>query len=137
MDDLTPGIWNASVVITDSLSGDQKLIEFTTAVMSGNCSIQPVVQEVINDCDADSTGMIQVTSNGQAPYFYAWSDGQSTNPAVDLVAGTYTVTVTDSQGCTGEVSQVIGSETGLDKVCRILKRQPNVGQPMGQCEVSL
>ena len=37
---------------------------------------------------------------GQTPYTYLWSDGQTTQTAVDLAAGAYTVTVTDANGCT-------------------------------------
>ncbi len=43
-------------------------------------------------------------TGGATPYTYVWSDGQTTETAVDLVTGTYTVTVTEANGCTGEAS---------------------------------
>lgn len=41
-----------------------------------------------------------LASNGLPPYDYLWSTGDSTATAANLQAGTYTVTVTDSGGCT-------------------------------------
>jgi hypothetical protein len=41
-----------------------------------------------------------IASGGSAPYGYDWNDGQTTSTAAGLIAGTYTVTVTDSAGCT-------------------------------------
>ena len=38
-------------------------------------------------------------SGGIAPYAYQWSDGQTTATATNLLAGTYSVTVTDANGC--------------------------------------
>ncbi len=58
-------------------------------------------------CNGDNTGSIATTvTGGTAPYTYLWSDGQTTDTAMNLVAGTYTVTVTDDNGC-----QIIDSVT--------------------------
>ncbi|MEW6469046.1 MAG: gliding motility-associated C-terminal domain-containing protein [Bacteroidota bacterium] len=39
-------------------------------------------------------------SGGAAPYSYSWNNGQTGQTASNLIAGTYTVTVTDVNGCT-------------------------------------
>ena len=44
-------------------------------------------------------------SGGSSPYTYNWSNGQTTQTATGLVAGSYTVTITDATGCTN--TQVI------------------------------
>ncbi len=49
--------------------------------------------------NADGTATITV-SGGVAPYSYAWSNGGTTNSISNLASGTYTVTVTDDNGCT-------------------------------------
>jgi len=50
----------------------------------------------IEVCD----GIATVTpSGGTPPYSYLWSDGQSTNPAINLCEGTYTVTISDQNNC--------------------------------------
>ncbi len=46
-----------------------------------------------------------VTDNAGA-VTYLWSNGQTTNPATGLVAGTYSVTVTDATGCTATSANV-------------------------------
>lgn len=59
-------------------------------------------------CGADNNGT--VTANvtfGTAPFTYAWSNGASTQTLTGLAAGTYTVTVTSSEGCTGSASKTI------------------------------
>jgi gliding motility-associated-like protein len=49
--------------------------------------------------NADGTATI-TASGGTPSYTYLWSDGQTTATAIGLVAGSYTVTVTDANGCT-------------------------------------
>jgi gliding motility-associated-like protein len=53
-------------------------------------------------CYSGSTGSATVTaSGGTLPYTYNWSPaGGSSNVALNLIAGVYYVTVTDSKGCT-------------------------------------
>jgi len=46
----------------------------------------------------DGTGSVLV-SGGTAPYAYLWSNGATTANITGLAAGTYTVTVTDFNGC--------------------------------------
>ena len=56
-------------------------------------------------CNGDCNGTISVVvTGGVAPYSYAWSDGQQTAQATDLCAGSYTLTVTDANGCTSEAT---------------------------------
>lgn len=50
-------------------------------------------------CFGDNNGIASVqSSNGILPYSYLWSDGQTSQTATGLSAGTYTVTVTESAG---------------------------------------
>ena len=52
-------------------------------------------------CNGDSNGSIEVIPIGGAlPYTYSWSDSSSLiNIATGLIAGTYTVIVSDANGC--------------------------------------
>ncbi|MEO8150644.1 MAG: T9SS type A sorting domain-containing protein [Bacteroidia bacterium] len=60
-------------------------------------------------CNGTATGSIDITpAGGTAPYTYLWSTGHTTQDRLNvLAAGTYTVTVTDSKGCTGQFSATI------------------------------
>ncbi|MGD1844976.1 MAG: LamG-like jellyroll fold domain-containing protein [Salibacteraceae bacterium] len=56
-----------------------------------------------NDCQIDEDGAVQATvTGGTTPYQYIWNDPmtQAAVSATNLANGTYTVTVTDDNGCT-------------------------------------
>jgi hypothetical protein len=74
--------------ITESITITQpEEILLSTATTDANCS----------DSD-DGTATVTATG-GTAPYSYLWSDGQTTQTAIGLAAGDYSVTVTDTNGC--------------------------------------
>ena len=61
-------------------------------------------------CNGASDGSATVTASGGTPgYTYAWDDpaAQTTMTATNLDAGTYTVVVTDTNGCTAEDAYTI------------------------------
>lgn len=52
-------------------------------------------------CLGGTNGKISTSvTGGVSPYTYNWSNGETTQQIDSLVAGTYTVTVTDANGCT-------------------------------------
>ncbi|MCB0403002.1 MAG: gliding motility-associated C-terminal domain-containing protein [Flavobacteriales bacterium] len=62
------------------------------------------------DCFGASTGQAVVTVNGgTTPYSFQWDDPglQQTDTAFNLTAGTYSCVVTDSNGCTVTVTNVV------------------------------
>ncbi|MDR6967740.1 gliding motility-associated-like protein [Flavobacterium arsenatis] len=53
------------------------------------------------DCTNGSSGAIDlIISGGTPPFTYSWSNGSSTEDLNNLVAGNYSVVVTDFNGCT-------------------------------------
>ena len=63
-------------------------------------------------CNGDTTGTAMATASaGTTPYTYAWSNGATTQMTASLAAATYTVTVTDSVGCSGSTSVIINEPT--------------------------
>ena len=74
------------------------------------------------NCNGFATGTINANPvGGQAPYTYLWSNGQTTQTVNGLVAGTYTVVVTDNLGCT-----INGSATITQPAAPILLQQTHV-----------
>ncbi|MBN9294728.1 MAG: gliding motility-associated C-terminal domain-containing protein [Flavobacteriia bacterium] len=71
----------------------------TTITNSSGPSV--TVGTVINASCGNSNGSINISvSGGAAPYTFAWSNGSTAQNLSGVTAGTYTVTVTDDNGCT-------------------------------------
>ncbi len=67
-------------------------------------------------CFGSSSGSISLTnvSGGVSPYTYSWSPSGGTNiTATGLSAGSYTVTVTDNNGCAGTAIDSIGQPSPI------------------------
>lgn len=61
-----------------------------------------------NATAGQSDGSLDLTvSGGTSPYSFTWSNGDNTEDADSLSPGTYTVTVTDDNGCTTTTSEVV------------------------------
>ncbi|NBO50112.1 MAG: hypothetical protein EBU80_10400 [Chitinophagia bacterium] len=59
-------------------------------------------------CFKDSSGSIDITvSGGTVSYSFVWSNGKTTEDISGLAAGTYTVTVTDNNGCSVKETFVV------------------------------
>ena len=59
-------------------------------------------------CDASADGEIELnTSGGISPYAYLWNDGSSNSTASDLMAGSYSVIITDNNLCTKSLNFTI------------------------------
>lgn len=53
------------------------------------------------DCQGNCTGFIDISvQGGSMPYDYSWSNSETTEDLSGLCFGTYTVIVTDAEGCT-------------------------------------
>ena len=65
-------------------------------------------------CAGDSDGVATVyVSGGTAPYSYNWANGNTTSSATGLTAGSLSVTVTDSEGCTVSSATIISQPNTL------------------------
>lgn len=69
---------------------------------------------------------IAVVTTGVSPYTYAWSNGGDTDTISGLVAGDYTITVTDVNGCVGifsttvtEPTELISTTTSTNTTCEL------------------
>ena len=100
-----------------------------TAVVPFNVT-QPIILATTSShvdelCNGGISGVASVTASGGTPsYTYLWNNGQTSATVSGLTAGTYSVIVTDSHGCTSvksetiiEPSPITLSVTGTDSIC--------------------
>lgn len=65
-------------------------------------------------CFGATDGRVTLTTiGGTPPYLYQWSNGATTQNLINLPAGTDSVIVTDSHGCTGSVSVTVDTSVLL------------------------
>ncbi|MFN0187527.1 MAG: gliding motility-associated C-terminal domain-containing protein, partial [Bacteroidia bacterium] len=86
-----------SYQVTDS-NGCTLVDSITITQPSNALTVTPAITQVL--CYGDNTGAIDLSTLGGTPgYTYLWNDGTSNEDLSNLVAGTYTVTVTDFNNC--------------------------------------
>ena len=75
------------------------------------------INGVTNVCPGAFTGSLTANPNGgTAPYTYLWNNGVITQTISNLGAGTYTVTITDANGCTATASSTIIESPNLNLI---------------------
>lgn len=88
-----------SVTVKDSGNVCQKVL--SGIAVSQNDALAIVSTKTNISCNGGSNGAISlVVSGGTSPYLYSWSNGFTTQNLTSCLAGSYTVDVTDSSGCT-------------------------------------
>ena len=87
---------------------------FTTLPLCSSLVIASISQTNVS-CNGGSNGSAAASASGTtAPYSYSWSpSGGNAATASGLSAGTYTVTVTDANGCTDTRDFIISQPTAI------------------------
>jgi len=66
-------------------------------------------------CNSGANGTIDLSvSGGTTPYTYNWDNGAVTQDLATLTANTYTVIVTDANGCTETISETVSEPSALN-----------------------
>ncbi|MEP7170257.1 MAG: hypothetical protein ABI855_12870, partial [Bacteroidota bacterium] len=95
-----------TVTITDANGCTTNQTKTVTQPVNALSASSNVSQSV--SCFFGSNGAVNVsTSGGTSPYSYLWNNGATTQNINSLVAGTFTVIVTDVNGCTTSQSQIV------------------------------
>lgn len=88
---------SASIIITEP-----------SAIFLANSSTTPI------NCHGGNNGTASINVlGGTAPYTYLWSNGETSSTASGLIAGLYTVTVTDASGCTATFQEIVTQPSPL------------------------
>jgi PKD repeat protein len=98
---LTAGVYTVSVTDAAGCSSQSSLtVSATNTVLSATASAQA------QSCSQLGLATVSL-GNGTGPYSYNWSNGQNTATATALTAGTYSVSITDANGCTGSAATTV------------------------------
>ena len=94
--------------------------------------LEPIPEIIINsNCAGQATGAISVNGFGGTPgYNFLWSNGATGTTISGLLAGAYTVTVTDAEGCTGSDTYQVSSPPILELFVNI--QNESCGEGNGQ-----
>ena len=99
-----------TVTVTDAngcfTTGSYEILEPAAMMISG----------VITDlgCVGTNNGEVDITvSGGSMPYTYLWSNSYTNEDLTGVTSGTYTVTVTDVQGCTISDTYVVNDASEM------------------------
>ena len=105
---------SGTYVVTVTDANDCILID--TANVTPTTEVILALAQTDISCHAGLDGSIQITAQGgTGSYSYAWSEAGLPNTAnpENLSAGSYTVTVTDTNGCMAEISTVLSEPDAL------------------------
>lgn len=117
-------VGNYSVTITDAFG--------CTATASKALDDANTALSIIGiTCNGENDGAINAVQNGGAsPYSYAWNNGATTQNITGLSAGTYSVIVTDANGCTSSSSGNVSQPNQIiiiDSIISVTCNGPNSG----------
>jgi len=91
---VSTGIYTVSVIDSSGCVVTESIIINEPPVLTTSIIISNITCNGYNDGIATL-----IPSGGTLPYSFFWSDSSNTDSIGGLIAGTYTVTVTDSNGC--------------------------------------
>ncbi len=154
----TPGYtynWGAGQPTTQDRSGLSVGTYCVTVTDANGCTkticatiTQPTALSLSNTplnvlCNGTATGSIDLTVNGGTPgYAYDWSNDGPETPDNDpqdlssLLAGTYTVTVTDANGCAATTAITITEPTALSLSSTVIN-PTNCGVANGSIDLTV
>lgn len=95
LNNLSAGLY--AVTVSDAI-GCTDTMSFTIINQASGLSITSM--NVTNEFCGNASGAVDATiAGGSLPYTYLWSNGATTQDLTNIAAGTYTLTVTDGNGC--------------------------------------
>lgn len=92
-------------------------------------SLEVIIEEVLSIPCNNLFGSLEAIANDTA-VTYLWSDGTSDQENADVLAGVYSVTVTNEFGCNATTTYTLMEPDSLGLVFNILQ-QPSIGFPNG------
>jgi uncharacterized protein (DUF2141 family) len=99
-----------AIIVTDANGCDFD----TTITLNGGPGFTINTNSTDVNCFSDCNGTASVQAGGNSSYTFVWSNGATTSSIDNLCAGTYSVTVTDANGCDVSSSVTVNEPAPLD-----------------------
>ncbi|HXC05872.1 MAG TPA: T9SS type A sorting domain-containing protein [Bacteroidia bacterium] len=96
-------------MVTDA----QNCTFYSSGVVTNSGSITASITNTASGCTTCSGTATVTPSGGHLPYTYSWSNAQTTQSVTNLCPVSYSVTVTDSNGCSFLAQTTISNNSGL------------------------
>jgi hypothetical protein len=101
---LTPGFYTVTVSDANGCTKSQ-----TVDASVFTCAVSALIETGNSTCNGLNNGFCAITlTNAVEPVVYNWSNGGFTRIVSMLAPGTYSVTMTDANGCPATISATIG-----------------------------
>ena len=131
---LSAGTYTCDITDQNGCSVTTTGIQVTN--LPGNLSITNVL--VTDETCSNGLGSVDITvGGGQVPVTYAWDNGATTEDISNLTSGTYTVTVTDGNGCQATAQAVVNSAPGAMAITQPIVTDENCSNGQGAIDISL
>lgn len=108
------GTYSVTIIDANGCSiTDEAIVEepnplLLSLITNNNYGVSSTGLPYFISCNGANDGeVLAITTGGLEPYNYAWSDLQTTNPAVSLSVGSITLDVTDANGCPVTASTIL------------------------------
>ena len=98
-----------SVVVMDA--NGCEVSDITNITQPDSIQIQSVVNNAT--CNASNGSINTQVTGGVSPYDYLWSNGSTAANLTNVVGGTYTLTVTDGNGCVSTLTDSVGATSNI------------------------
>jgi hypothetical protein len=86
----------------------------------------------------DTTGTVDIlVTGGTTPYTFVWDNGATTEDLMNLSAGTYNVVVTDSSGCSMNLSATVNNISGTLTISNSVTNDENCGDGSGFIDITV
>jgi|GEM_PF-464432 len=95
----------------------------------------PTATSVQSTCNLPNGSVNASVTGGVTPYTYLWSNGATTEDLVNIMTGSYTLTVTGANGCTAPVTVNVGNNDPAINLSGTT--QPNTACPGGTGSIDL
>ncbi len=107
---LTAGTYSVTV---EDQGNCQTSASVTISEPASALSITGITSTPETGCGASDGTASAAVSGGTPAYTYSWSNGDSDSTITGLIGGSYTLTVTDSNGCADTGNVTVGSSSSL------------------------